>query len=385
MTSPNHLSPLSLSPEKGMRYPLCHFVSYHRYSPQHRSFIATVNQDIEPISYTEATSHPHWQEVMQSELAALSTNHIWSLTSLPLGKKSIGCRWVCKIKWHSNDTIEHFKARLVTKGYTQLEGLDYHNTFSPTTKMITVCCLLALAVAQNWSLYQLYVNNAFLHGDLHEEIYITPPPSLQQQGKNQVCRLHKSLYGLKQASRQWFAKFSTVIQVAGFTQSKVDYSLFTCQKGKSFTPLLTYVDDILITGNNVKDILALKQFLHSHFHIKDLGDLKYFLGIEVSHSKKGIFISQRKYAFKILKDGGFLGAKLVSFPMDQNIKLSNSGELLKDPSQYRQLVGRLIYFTITQLDTTYSVHMLSRFMHAPRKPHMEAVLCVLRYLKSSPR
>ena len=151
-----------------MRYPLCHFVFYHRYSPQHLSFIATVSQDIESTSYIEATSHPHWKEAMQSELAALDANHTWSLTFLPPGKKPIGCRWVYKIKRHLDGTIERFKARLVAKGYTQLEGLDYHDTFSPTAKMITVHCLLALAAAQNWSLHQLYVNNAFLHGDLHE-------------------------------------------------------------------------------------------------------------------------------------------------------------------------------------------------------------------------
>jgi hypothetical protein len=189
---------------------------------------------------------------------------------------------------------------------------------------------------------------------------------------------------LKQASRQWFTKFSTAIQAAGFTQSKADYSLFTCRKGKTFTALLIYVDDILITGNDVNAIAALKQFLHSHCRNKYLGDLKYFLGIEVSRSKKGISISQRKYTMEILKDGGFLGAKPVSFPMEQNMKLSDSGELLKDPSQYRRLVGRLIYLTITRPDITYSVHVLSRFMHAPRKPHMEAALRILRYLKNSP-
>ena len=168
VTSPKHLPTLSSSLEKGTRYPLCHFVFYHRYSPQHLSFIATVSQDIESTSYIEATSHPHWKEAMQSELAALDANHTWSLTFLPPGKKPIGCRWVYKIKRHSDGTIERFKAGLVAKGYTQLEGLDYHDTFSPTAKMITVHCLLALAAAQNWSLHQLYVNNAFLHGDLHE-------------------------------------------------------------------------------------------------------------------------------------------------------------------------------------------------------------------------
>ncbi|RVX01388.1 Retrovirus-related Pol polyprotein from transposon TNT 1-94 [Vitis vinifera] len=149
VTSPNHLPPLSSSPQKGTRYPLCNFVSYHRYSPQHRSFTTAVSQDIEPTSYAEAVSHSHWQEAMQSELAALEANHTWSLTSLPPGKKPIGCRWVYKIKRHSDGTIERFKARLVAKGYTQLEGIDYHDTFSPTAKMITVRCLLALAAAQN--------------------------------------------------------------------------------------------------------------------------------------------------------------------------------------------------------------------------------------------
>ncbi|CAL2245486.1 unnamed protein product [Prunus armeniaca] len=125
-------------------------------------------------------------------------------------------------------------------------------------------------------------------------VYQTPPPGLQRQGENWVCRLNKSLYGLKQASRQWFAKFSEAIQVAGYIQSKADYSLFTCKRGKSFTALLIYVDDILITGNDMAAINSLKQFLHTRFRIKDLGDLKLFLGIEVSRSTKGISISQRR-------------------------------------------------------------------------------------------
>jgi hypothetical protein len=318
-----------------MRYPLCHYVSYHRYSPQHYSFTVALSQDVEPTSYTEAASHSHWQDAMQSELAALEANNTWSLTSLPPSKTPIGCRWVFKIKRHSDGTIERYKARLVAKGYTQLEGIDYHDTFSPTAKMVTVRCLLALAAAQNWSLHQIDVHNAFLYDNLREEIYMSPPPGLRQQGENLVCLLHKSLYGLKQASRQWFAKFFTTIQAAGFVQSKADYSLFTCRKGKSFTALLIYVDDILITGNDVNAISTLKQFLHSRFRIKDLGNLKYFLGIEVSRSKKGISISQRKYTLEILKDSGLSGSKPVNFPMEQNVKLSDSGELLKDPSQYR--------------------------------------------------
>ena len=165
---------------------------------------------------------------MRSELQALQANGTWSLTPLPAGKTPIGCRWVYKIKHRSDGSIERYKARLVAKGFTQLEGVDYQDTFSPTAKIISVRCLLALAAARGWSIHQMDVNNAFLHGDLHEEIYMSPPLGLRRQGEeNLVCRLHKSLYGLKQASRQWFAKFSEAIQSAGYAQSRADYSLFT--------------------------------------------------------------------------------------------------------------------------------------------------------------
>ncbi|KAL6176196.1 hypothetical protein ACLB2K_052831 [Fragaria x ananassa] len=135
--------------------------------------------------------------------------------------------------------------------------------------------------------------------------------------------------------------------------------------------------------NNIESINALKQFLHTRFRIKDLGDLKFFLSIEVASSKKGIYISQRKYTLEIIKDCGYLGAKPVEFPMEES-KLSNKEELLKDPVAYRRLVGRLIYLTITRPDITYSVHILSRFMHEPRLQHMTAALQAVRYLKSFP-
>ncbi|BBH03528.1 RmlC-like cupins superfamily protein [Prunus dulcis] len=266
-----------------------------------------------------------------------------------------------------------------------MEGLDYTETFSPVAKLVTLKCLLAVAAVRHWSLHQLDVQNAFLHGDLDEEVYMLPPPGLRRQGANMVCRLQKSLYGLKQASRNWFSKFSTAIKRAGFQQSKADYSLFTKVRGASFTAVLLYVDDMIITGNDNTAIEELKRFLHNNFRIKDLGHLKYFLGVEVAYSKQGIAISQRKYTLDILEDAGMIGAKPTKFPMEQNQRLTPSdGELLKDPSQYRRLIGRLIYLTITRPDIIFSVHVLSQFMQQPRKPHLEAAYRVLRYLKKAP-
>ncbi|KAL6190201.1 hypothetical protein ACLB2K_036599 [Fragaria x ananassa] len=174
-----------------------------------------------------------------------------------------------------------------------------------------------------------------------------------------VCRLHKSLYGQKHASRQWFAKFSNAIRSTGYVQSRADYSLFTRKQGKSFTALLIYVDDILITSNDSASVDAFKKFLHGHFRIKDLGDLKYFLGIEVSSSAHDIFISQRKYALEIIKDARLLGVAPVDTPMERSLKLSDKSVLLKDPSQYRRLVGRLIYCTVSRPDITNAVHGLT--------------------------
>ena len=175
-----------------------------------------------------------------------------------------------------------------------------------------------------------------------------------------VCRLNKSLYGLKQASRSWFQKFYATIQQDGFHQSRVDYSLFTKIFSISFTAMLIYVDEMIIIGNDENVIAALKESLHSKFLIKDLSQLRYFLGIEVACSIDGILISQRKYTLDISDEAGLLRAKPLSTPMEENNKLLPTiGDLLKNPSTYRRLVGQLIYLTITRSELSYLVHILS--------------------------
>uniref|UniRef100_A0A2N9FZI4 Integrase catalytic domain-containing protein n=1 Tax=Fagus sylvatica TaxID=28930 RepID=A0A2N9FZI4_FAGSY len=345
-------------------YPLSHVLSYSKLSSQYKSFALIASTIREPSTYKEASKSPHWCEAMTAEITALEANQTWSLTPLPPGKTPIG--------------------------YNQQEGFDYFETFSPVAKFVTVRCLLAIAAVKGWVLYQLDVNNAFLHGELDEEVYMTLPPGFHSKGEQShspsiVCKLQKSLYGLKQASRQWFSKFSTTLLQHGFTQSKADYSLFTKQHGSCFIALLVYVDDILIASNDATAVAQLKTYLDSQFKLKDLGPVRYFLGLEIARSSKGISVSQRKYALEIMEDAGMLGCKPARCPMDQNLKLSKGeGSLLPDPTVYRRLIGRLMYLTMTRPDIVFSVHRLSQFMEHPRDSHLKAAQHIVQYIKGAP-
>ncbi|CAM8908938.1 unnamed protein product [Rhodiola kirilowii] len=253
--------------------------------------------------------------------------------------------------------------------------------------MTTVRCLLAIAAARQWPLLQLDVDNAFLHGTLDEEVYIKLPPGFYKNEKAawKVCKLVKSIYGLKQASRQWFTKFNDSLVEFGFKPSLNDYSLFTMTQGSDFLVLLVYVDDVLITGISEKLICAVKQFIHEKFRIKDLRCLKYFLGLEVARSVDGIFVNQRKYTLELLEEHKLTDCKPAKTPMKtkHNLSLSTS-PLLVDSLHYRRLIGKLTYLTITRPDLAYPVHILSQFMQNPTKEHLSAALRLLGYLKAAP-
>nr|XP_016502671.1 PREDICTED: uncharacterized mitochondrial protein AtMg00810-like [Nicotiana tabacum] len=281
------------------------------------------------------------------------------------------------------------KARLVIKGDSQKKGTNYFETFTPVVKIITVKCLLTLAVKHGWVVHQLDANNAFLHGDLHEEVYMKIPLGLtvgpSSSDPHLACKLKKFLYGLKQASRQWCAKLSQSLLSRGYSPSKNDSALFTKITVSSIVILVVYVADILLAGDNGQEIAHLKAFLDQQFKIKDLGSIHYFLGLEVSLVECGYVVHQHKYTTDLLSEFHCLDTKPVTTPLDPQNKLHiDSGDPISDPSTYKSLIGKLNFFQHTRPNISFSVQHLSQFLVSPKVPHMLDALHVLRYLANDP-
>ncbi|RVX10895.1 Retrovirus-related Pol polyprotein from transposon TNT 1-94 [Vitis vinifera] len=301
-----------------------------------------------PNSVQEALADPRWKAAMNEEMKSLQKNETWELVECPQGKKPVGCRWIYTVKYKADGSIERFKARLVAKGYTQTYGIDYTETFAPVAKINTVRVLLSLAANLDWPLQQFDVKNAFLHGELSKEVYMDLPPECMVSEKQcqKVCKLKKSLYGLKQSPRAWFGRFTKSMRAFGYRQSNSDHTLFLKKQHGKITALIVYVDDMVVTGNDPEERKALQNYLSREFEMKDLGPLKYFLGIEVSRSSEGIFLSQRKYALDLLQETGMSGCQPVNTPIEE--------------------------------DLAYALSIVSQYMHNPGEQHMNAVMRILR-------
>ena len=350
-----------------------HLLDYHCYTT-----LATLH---EPHTYREASTNPLWQIALKEELDALSKNHTWDLVALPPRKSVVGCKWIYKIKTRSDGSIECYKARLVAKSFIQEYEIDYEETFTPIARISSVHALLAVAAASKWDLFQMDVKNAFLNGDLSEEVYMQPSPGLSVES-NKVCHLRRALYGLKQAPRAWFAKFSSTISRLGYMDSHYDFALFLRCTDKGIILLLLYVDDMIITGDDLSSIQELKVFLSQQFEMKNLGHLSYFLGLEITHSTDGLYITQAKYASKLLSRAGLTDSKTVNTPVEVNAHLTpTGGKPLSNPSLYRRLVGSLIYLTVTRPDISYAIYQVSQYLSVPRSTRNTVVLRILRYLK----
>ena len=274
---------------------------------------------------------------------------------------------------------------MVAKGFHQQASVDFHETFSPIVKPTTMRLVLSIVISCNWELRQLDVSNAFLHGFLKEVVYMQQPPRyVDSAHPNYVCRLHKSLYGLKQVLRAWFEKFASHILYLGFTASMADSSLFVFYSAKTIIYLLLYVDDIIITGNDSFQIQNLITTLGQVFELKDLGSLNYFLGIQITKFSYGLTLTRSKYASDVLHRFHMENSKPTKTPSCSSTRLvPHDGVPLSDPSLYRSMVGALQCHTFTRPDITFSVHQLCQFMSHPTTTHFEAARRVLRYIRGT--
>lgn len=367
------------------KHPISNFVGYGYLRGQFKSFVTNLSSVEIPKSVDEAMKKPEWRSAILEEIRALEKNKTWDVVEKPNDKTVIGCKWVFTVKYNSDGTLERYKARLVAKGYTQTYGVDYQETFAPVAKINTVRVLLSIAANLDWPLQQLDVKNAFLNGELEEDVYMELPPGFSQGGQGKVVKLRKSLYGLKQSPRAWFDRFMKAIKKHGYAQAQADHTLFFKHNGDKVAILIVYVDDIILTGDDVEELARIKAGLAVEFEMKDLGKLRYFLGMEVARSREGISVSQRKYVLDLLSETRMLGCKPAETPMDPNVKLnSQSNSVPVDRGRYQRLVGKLIYLSHTRPDIGFAVSYISQFMHAPTEEHMGAVNRVLRYLKGTP-
>jgi len=286
--------------------------------PDRLGFAGTVLS--EPTSYRDAIQHQEWQHAMAEEIAALERTGTWDLVPIPAHVHPITCKWVYKVKTRSDGSLECYKARLVARGFQQEHGRDYDETFAPVAHMTTVCTLLAVASVREWSISQLDVKNAFLNGELSEEVYMQPPPRYSVS-EGMICRLRRSLYGLKQAPRAWFQRFASVVTAAVFSASTHDLALFVHTSSRGRTLLLLYVDDMIITGDDSEYIAFVKACLSEQFLMSDLGPLRYFLGIEVSSTPHGFYLSQEKYIQDLLDRASLTDHRTVKTPMELNVHL----------------------------------------------------------------
>ncbi|RVW94724.1 Retrovirus-related Pol polyprotein from transposon TNT 1-94 [Vitis vinifera] len=235
-----------------------------------------VGLESDPTSYDQAINSENstlWLYAMEEELKSMKDNEVWDLVELPKIIKTIGCKWIFKTKHDSKGNVEKYKARLVAKGYTQKEGIDYKETFSPVSKKDSLRIVMALVAHFDLELHQMDVKTAFLNGDLHEEVYMDQSEGFQDTGKaHMVCKLKKSIYGLKQASRQWYLKFHEILITFGFKENLMDQCIYLKINGSKICIIVLYVDDMLLASNNMGMILETKQFLSKNFDMKDLGE-----------------------------------------------------------------------------------------------------------------
>jgi hypothetical protein len=275
----------------------------------------------EPTFFEEAIQRKEWADAMTEEYQSIIKNEVWEIVPRLKSKDVVSSKWLFKIKHAANGSIEKYKARFFTCGFSQKEGIDYEETFAPVARYTSIITIIALAAKMKWKLHQMDVKTTFLNGVIEEEVYIEQPQGFEFENKKfHVFKLKKSLYELKQAPRAWYGRIDSFLTSLGFTKSKATSNLYFKVMNDEPVILLLYVDDLLLTGEE-NIITKCKKRLASVFEMNVLGLIHYFLGLEVWQSLEGIFLNQGKYAVEILKRFDMLECKSMNTPMEVKLKL----------------------------------------------------------------
>ncbi|KAG5532106.1 hypothetical protein RHGRI_026652 [Rhododendron griersonianum] len=357
-----------------------------------RSFLRNVCNNlaflsqVERKSFVEAEKDESWILAMQEELNQFERNQVWTLVPKPENSSVIGTKWVFRNKMDESGVVVRNKARLVAQGYNQEEGIDFDETFAPVARLEAIRMLLAFACYKIFKLFQMDVKSAFLNGFISEEVFVKQPPGFQNhEFPEHVFKLSKALYGLKQAPRAWYDRLSKFLIENGFSKGKIDTTLFIKTKDHDILVVQIYVDDIIFGATNESLCEDFAKCMQGEFEMSMMGELTYFLGLQIKQSKDGIFINQSKYIKDLLKRFDMEKAKPMGTPMSTSTKLDKD-EVGKpfDEKKYRGMIGSLLYLTASRPDIMFSVCLCARFQSSPKESHYLAVKRIFRYLIGTP-
>ncbi|KAI3769208.1 hypothetical protein L6452_00308 [Arctium lappa] len=347
----------------------------------HDSFLSK----IEPPRVSEALADSDWVSAMQEDLNQFEALNVWRLVPKPKGKTVIGTKWVFKNKKDEDGVVIRNKARLVAKDYRQEEGMDYDETYAPVARIEAIHMFLAYAAHKNFTVFQMDVKTAFLNDILKEEVYVSQPEGFVNPDKpDHVYILDKALYGLKQAPRAWYDVLSKFLVKSGFSKGKIDTTLFIKKEKTDIILIQIYVDDIIFGSTNPKYCKNFSNLMVSRFQMSMMGEMNFFLGLQVKQLSTGIFINQSKYILDILRKYKMEDCKSIGTPMAPGTKIhtDHSGKSV-DVRTYRGMIGSLMYLTSSRPDIMFSTCLCSRYQAAPKESHLAAVKRIFRYLKGT--
>jgi hypothetical protein len=340
---------------------------------------------LEPKNFNEASKDDHWVKAMNDELDQIEKNNTWEMVHRPEGKNIIGSKWVFKNKLNEQGQVVRNKETLVCKGYAQIEGLDFNETFMPIARLEAIRIFLAYTCHKRFKVYQMDVKSAFLNGYLNEEVYMEKLEGFKlSNNPDLVCKMKKALYGLKQAPRSWYHKLDTYLKDKGFMRGTVDNNLYIKIEGNDLLIVLVYVDDIIFKCNKDQLVQWFSSAMESNFEMSMICELSFFLGLQITKRSEGMLISQEKYLREMLKRFQMEDSKPVGTPTVIGCKLRKDDDSPDvDQSSYRSMIGSLFYITTSRPDIMHVVGMVGRYQYPPKQSHLQAVKMIFRYLKET--